>query len=99
VALTRIAVEMTYADKGTISVSGNTITYNATYPDNTQESGNRFEQSGSSLIYENDNDQYVLADSVDNFAVNEDNWEDGYFEISLTMTGANKTFSKTMAVP
>lgn len=99
VALTRIAVEMAYADKGSVAVSGNTITYNATYPDGTQESGNMFKLSGNSLIYENDNDQYVLADNIDSFVVNDDNWDDGYFEVSLTMTGANKTFNKTMAVP
>ena len=100
VALTRIAVEMAYADEGSIAVSGNTITYNATYPDGTQETGNKFELSGSSLMYENENDQYVLADHVDSFVVDVDNWHDGYFEVSLTMTGSNEVpqeFKKTIA--
>ncbi len=102
VALTRIAVEMAYADKGTIAVSGNTITYNATYPVGTQETGNKFELNGSSLMYENDDDQYVLADHVDSFVVDVDNWDDGYFEVSLTVTGANEAsreFKKTIALP
>ena len=104
VALTRIAVETAYADSASVVITGNTITYNATYPDEAATS-NQIKLDSSDpgrLVLVRGGDDHVLTDRVTSFTVSEDHLDDGYFTVTLTMTGANnapQTFTKTIALP
>lgn len=103
VALTRIAVEMSYAEEDTVDVDDNdnatTIVYDATYPDGSETFGNRIEKVGNALFLTVTGTDYALTDRVSEFILSEDN---GYFTVELTMTGANnapKKFEKSIALP
>ena len=101
VALTRIAVEMSYAEENTVVVdnNANTIVYDATYPNGSEASGNRFERAGNTLFFTVTGTDYALTDRVSEFILSGEN---GYFTVELTMTGANnapKKFEKSIALP
>ena len=102
VALTRIAVEMSYAEDDAgfnVDDEANTITYNATYPDETTVYGNRIERMDNSLILSRNGTIPTLTDRVSDFNVSLGN---GYFTVELSMTGANnaqKKFEKSIALP
>lgn len=101
VALTRIAVEMSYAEENTVVVddNANTIVYDATYPDGSEVFGNRIERVGNTLFLTVTGTDYALTDRVSAFVLSGEN---GYFTIELTMTGANnapKIFEKSIALP
>ena len=98
VALTRIAVEMSYAEENTVVVddNANTIVYDATYPDGAEVSGNRFERAGNTLFLTVTGTDYALTDRVSDFNVSLGN---GYFTITLTMVKTDniqKIFEKSI---
>ena len=103
VALTRMAVEMAYADSvDNDELANDVIDFDATYFDNSEETGNRFEKAGNFLIFEKNNIQHNLTDRVESFVIDDSQLSDGYFTVTLIMKGANnaqKTFVKTMALP
>lgn len=99
IALTRIAVEMSYADEGSVAIADDAITYDATYPGGMTVSGNEFKRDGSRLVFSKDNQAYTLSDKVAGFVVES---IDGYFNVTLTMRGANETlkvFVQSIALP
>ncbi len=103
VALTRMSVEMAYADSvDEVELGNDVIKFDAIYPDNSKETENKFELDGNFLIFEKNNIQHNLTDRVESFVIDDSQLSDGYFTVTLIMKGANnaqKTFVKTMALP
>lgn len=100
VALTRIAVEMSYANAGTVQIDAddNIILYNATYLDGNEVLDNRIERNGSDLVIVINETSYRLTDRVEDFNLE----ENGSFTVRLVMRGANdipKTFEKSITPP
>ena len=102
VALTRLAVEMSYATRPVlIDEDSNTITYNAIYPGGETVSGNSIERNGNNLDITISGTNYRLTDRVACFAL-EQGEGNSYFTVTLTMRGANdvpKVFEKSISLP
>lgn len=101
VALTRMAVETSYADHGTVTITGNSVIYDATYPDGSKASGTRIERDGDQLHLIIGDFGYTLTDRVVGFEVTEST-DYFNFTVTLTMKGANdvpKVFQKTFPLP
>jgi len=102
VALTRIATELNYATD--VQITGNTIRYDAEYPDDTTSAGNRIGLPGGQTVLRLSLDPplgqgYILADNVTDFAPSLSN--NHLIAIELRMQGVNgaeKTFTTSIAV-
>ncbi|MCF8109853.1 MAG: type II secretion system GspH family protein [Desulfobacteraceae bacterium] len=106
VALTRIAVELNYATK-IENVTGNSIRYDAEYPDGTASEDNRIRRQQENLILREENDSYILADGVIGFNASKPDtsdsdydYEDYIIDIVLSLEGENgieQTFTTSIA--
>ncbi|MBS3731771.1 MAG: prepilin-type N-terminal cleavage/methylation domain-containing protein [Desulfobacterales bacterium] len=91
VAMTRIASELSYATD--VKISGNTIRYDAEYPDGTTSARNRIGVQGGQTVLRLSVDNaplgqgYILADNVTEFAPSRSN--NHLIAIELRMQGAN----------
>lgn len=95
VAMTRIAVELNYASD--VRITGNTIRYDAEYPDDTDSEDNRIRRQQENLILREGNDRYILADGVIDFNASRPDtsdsdydYEDYMIEIELIMENGNE---------
>lgn len=104
ITLTRIAVEMSYADRDSIDLNNDTIDYEVIYPEEGPPAVTvSIWRDGDILIFTRDGDDFPLTDRVEDFEVNlPPGGTSGYFTLILTMTGANgiqKQFTKSIAFP
>jgi len=100
VVLTRIAVEMAYANEDSVILSDDMITYDVMYPDGTSMDDIQigWDGTGRLLLYVN-NDEYMLLDGVSSFHLED---SDGYFTVFLAAEGSNalpREFAKTFMKP
>lgn len=102
VALTRIATELNYATD--VQITGNTIRYDAEYPDDTTSAGNRIGVPGGQTVLRLSVDKtplgqgHVLSDNVTDFALSRPN--NHLIAIELRMQGTNgveQTFTTSIA--
>lgn len=103
VALTRIANELNYATD--VQITGNTIRYDAEYPDGTSSLHNRIGVQGGQTVLRlsiNNNplvQGYILANNVTDFVSSRPN--DNLIDIELHMQGANgvdHTFTTSVSI-
>ncbi len=100
VALTRIAVEMTYAQSGSLNIFEDKIEYVAEHPDNTPAINSIF-RNGDKLIFSTNESEYTLTDRVTDTTLFEEN-SGNYFEVQLTLEGRNQApqeFTKEIPIP
>ena len=103
VALTRITSELNFATD--VSINGNTIRYDAQYPDGTTSASNRIGVQGGQTVLRLSVDNsplgqgYILADNVIDFTPSRPN--NHLIAIELRMQGVNgteKTLTTSIAV-